>query len=181
MRKIINSTYITLDGDIANMQDWHFEYFDDDATAAAQRFLERSDDLIMGRATYEGFAEAWAPQKDENPFAAKINTMPKHVVSTTLSDPEWENSRVIAVDDVPALKNGDGGDILQYGFGDVSRALVREGLLDELHLWVHPVLSGKAAPEERIYADMPQARFELAGVERLGSGIVILSYAARAR
>lgn len=179
MRKIVNATYMSLDGDISNMEAWHFDYFGDDATATAQQQLAESDALIMGRETYEGFEPAWSAQAGENDFADRMNEIPKYVVSTTLSDPTWTNTTVIngdVVAEVRKLKEQEGKNILQYGFGSVSRLLVENGLLDELRIWLHPVISGKAKPSELLYHDMPQARFDLVGTDVHSTGVIVLTY-----
>ncbi|MBW1596391.1 dihydrofolate reductase family protein [Streptomyces sp. JJ38] len=182
MRKIVNATYMTLDGDITNMQSWHMDYFGEQAEQAARRQLFESEALIMGRGTYEGFFPAWSAQAGQNAFADRMNSMPKYVVSSTLTDPEWTNSHVIA-DDVAAriraLKEEDGGGILQYGFGDVTRLMLEHRLLDEFRVWLHPVLSGKAQPADLLYRDMAKVDFELTGTETHSTGLVILTYAPK--
>ncbi len=96
MRKIINATYMTLDGDISNMQDWHFEYFGDEAMRAAREQLFGSDALLMGRKTYDGFAPVWSGRAGADEFADRKNSIPKYVVSSTLKDPAWDNTTVIS-------------------------------------------------------------------------------------
>ncbi|MEV0369002.1 dihydrofolate reductase family protein [Streptomyces sp. NPDC050636] len=179
MRKIINATYMTLDGDITNMQDWHFPYFGEEARQAATAQLFGSDALIMGRKTYEAFSDAWPQRAGADEFADRMNSMPKYAVSTTLRDPAWTNTSVISGDvaaEVRKLKAGPGGNILQYGFGQVTRLLLDNGLLDELRIWLHPVLSGKAAPSELLYRDGLPTAFTLNGTEAHSTGMIILSY-----
>ena len=179
MGKIVNSTYMTLDGDISNMQDWHFEFWGDDANRAASEIMGAPEALIMGRKTYEGFYPAWSSQSGEESGADRMNSLRKYVVSNTLQDPAWNNTSVISGDvagQIRTLKDEMEGDLLQYGFGDVSRLLVAEGLLDELKIWLHPVFSGKATSEELIYRDMPQAKLRLTDTDVHSSGVVILSY-----
>lgn len=179
MRKIINATYMTLDGDISNMQDWHFEYFGDDAIKAAQAQLADSDALIMGRKTYEGFSAAWPERDGADEFSSRMNSMQKYAVSSTLKDPAWKNTTVISGDvvaEVKRLKAQPGANILQYGFGAVTRLLLDNGLVDEFRIWLHPVLSGKATPEQLIYRDAIQTKFKLNSTEVHGSGVIILSY-----
>ncbi len=179
MGKIVNSTYMTLDGDISNMQDWHFEFWGDDANRAASEIMGAPEALIMGRKTYEGFYPAWSSQSGEESGADRMNSLRKYVVSNTLQDPAWNNTSVISGDvagQIRTLKDEMDGDLLQYGFGDVSRLLVAEGLLDELKIWLHPVFSGKATSEELIYRDMPQAKLRLTDTDVHSSGVVILSY-----
>lgn len=182
MRKIVNATYMTLDGDISNMADWHFEYFGDEAKQTAADQLAAADSLIMGRNTYEGFAPAWSSRAGADAFADRMNSIRKYVVSDSLAEVTWQNSTLLRGDvagQVRELKQQDGGDILQYGFGAVSRLLVANGLLDELRIWLHPVLSGKAQPAELLYRDMPQTKFTLAGVDVHATGIAVLTYQPR--
>ena len=182
MGKIVNSTYMTLDGDITNMQDWHFEFWGDEASSAAAAIMGSPEALIMGRKTYDGFYPAWSAQSGEDNGADRMNSVRKYVVSNTLTDPEWTNTTVISGDDVAAqirtLKDETDGDLLQYGFGDVTRLLLAEGLLDELKIWLHPVISGKATADQLIYRDMAQAKFRLTDTDVHSTGVVILSYAA---
>lgn len=179
MRKIINATYMTLDGDITNMQDWHFDYFGEEAAKAANDELFGSDALIMGRETYEGFAPAWSQRAGVDEFSDRMNGIKKYVVSSTLQDPSWTNTSVVSGDvvaEVRKLKEESGGNILQYGFGAVTRLLLDNELLDELRIWLHPVLSGKAKPADLLYRDAPQTRFTLIGTDVHSTGTVILSY-----
>jgi dihydrofolate reductase len=180
MGKIVNATYMTLDGDTENMQDWHFDYFGLEARRVAASQLMLSDALIMGRKTYENFTDAWPHRGEDDPFAQTMNTIKKYVASTTLTDPKWTNSTVIGgtgdlVAEVRALKE-QSGDILQYGYGPVTRQLIEHGLVDELRVWLHPVLSGKATPTDLLYRDGDQVRFSLNGVETHSTGLVVLSY-----
>lgn len=179
MRKFVNATYMTLDGDIANMGDWHFDYFGEDATRAAQEQLYSSDALIMGRMTYEGFAPAWTERAGADEFSDRMNSIKKYVVSSTLTDPDWTNCTVIKGDVAAAvreLKEQDGANILQYGFGDVTRLLLDNGLLDEFRVWLHPVLSAKAKPADLLYRDGRQHRFTLTNTDVHSNGTIILTY-----
>jgi dihydrofolate reductase len=179
MRKIVNATYMTLDGDIQNMQDWHFEYFGEDATKTAADQLMSSDALIMGRKTYDGFSVAWPERAGADEFSDRMNSMQKYVVSSTLQDPTWTNTAVISGDvvaQVQKLKEQDGTSILQYGYGPVTRLLLENGLLDEFRIWLHPVLSGKAKPDDLLYRDFAQTKFTLTGTDVHSTGTVILTY-----
>ena len=184
MGKLVNATYMTLDGDMTNMQAWHFDFFTEsqEAAEAARRQLFGADALIMGRETYEGFAPAWSERAGADEFADRMNSIQKYVVSTTLTDPSWSNTTVVNGDvagQVRSLKEQTRGDILQYGFGPVSRLLLDNGLLDELRLWLHPVLSGGAKPSDLLYRDGTQARFDLVDSEVHSTGMIILSYRPR--
>jgi len=105
--------------------------------------------------------------------------MPKYVVSSTLNDPEWHNTQVIDGDVVAAitrLKESPGKDILQYGFGAVSRLLLQHGLLDELRLWMHPLILGHGSPSDLLFGSAPSVAFRLVGSTTLSHGIIILNY-----
>jgi dihydrofolate reductase len=177
-RKIINSTYISLDGVVDRPHEW--PSVGDRGSKGDEiqaELLFGCDALIMGRRTYEGFAPVWPTRSD--PYSDHINAMRKYVVSSTLTDPEWSNTSVIGGDPVAAierLKAEPGKDIVQYGFGQLSSALLEHGLLDELRLWVHPLIVGKAEPGELLYRAMPSARFDLVDTTSLENGVVILGY-----
>ena len=182
MRSIINSTYVTLDGVIQNPQNWPVSGgFSDDGGRIQFELLERCDALLMGRHTYDGFAPAWSSRSGD-PFSDRMNALPKYVVSTTLTDPKWNNTTVIERDPVEAirdLKQQPGMSILQYGFGRLSHALMAAGLLVELRRWVHPFFVGTGSADDGLYRAGSTGRFDLVGSTALDSGIVILSYRSR--
>ncbi len=177
-RKIINSTYISLDGVVDRPHEWPSVGDRGSKGDEIQSdLLFGCDALIMGRRTYEGFAPVWPTRSD--PYSDHINAMDKYVVSSTLTDPEWNNTSVISGDPVAAiaeLKEAPGKDIVQYGFGQLSSALLERGLLDELRLWVHPLFVGNAEPSELLYRRMPSAQFDLVDTTTLQNGIVVLGY-----
>lgn len=179
MRKIVNATYLAIDGDRSNMGDWHMDYFGEEAMKTASDQLAASDALIMGRETYEGFSAAWSSRAGADEFADRMNSIEKYVVSSTLTDPTWKNTTVISGDvaaQVRELKEQDGANILQYGYGPVSRLLVENNLLDELRIWLHPVFSGKAKQDELIYRDAPQVKFDLVSTDGHSTGLIVLGY-----
>lgn len=105
--------------------------------------------------------------------------MKKYVVSSNVHSPEWANTMVIDGDpiaEIRALKEQSGGDIVQYGYGHLSFALMEHGLLDELRLWVHPFFVDKGGPADLLYRDAPTTMFDLLDATTLGSGMVVLSY-----
>jgi len=181
--RLINSTYITLDGVVQDPQDWAALGSFTEAGAAIQNtLLERCDAVLMGRRTYEGFAPVWSANSGD-PFSDRINALPKYVVSTTLTDPTWNNTTVIERDPVAAvreLKKQPGGDIVQYGFGSVSHTLMAAGQIDELRLWVHPFVVGTGTADGLLHRAGSSARFEFVDSTVLDSGIVILTYRATA-
>lgn len=178
LRPIINSTYITLDGVIQNPQDWpSLGSLSDEGSRIQSELLARCDAVVMGRHTYDGFAPVWPARSD--PFSDRLNALPKYVATTTLTDPQWQNTTVIDHDPIEAirdLKQQPGADIVQYGFGDLSRALMAAGLLDELQLWVHPFFVGTGTADDLIFRPGTSGSFELADSTRLDNGIVILTY-----
>ena len=180
MRKIINSTYVTLDGVVENPQDWpELGGFGDQGYQLQDDLIQTCDALIMGRRTYEGFAPVW-PTRSGDPVSDRINSMDKYVVSSTLRDPEWNNTTVVDVDAIRGLKGQDGANIVQYGFGQLTRALMADGLLDELRLWIHPFFVGSGTAEDTLHRGGVSARFDLADVTRLDNGIVVLDYRTKA-
>jgi dihydrofolate reductase len=182
MRRVINSTYISLDGVIENPQDWpSLGSVDDAGTRIQTDLLMSCDAVLMGRRTYDGFAPVWAGRSGD-PYSDRINSMDKYVVSSSLTEPEWTNTTVISGDvvtEMKRLKEAPGQDIVQYGFGQVSRALLAAALLDELRLWVHPFFVGAASQQGLLFPAGAPASFDLVDSTTLASGIIILSYRAR--
>ncbi len=178
MRRIINSTFITLDGVIANPHEWPKGRVSDDAGLAIQtELLFACDGVLMGRHTYTSFAAVW-PTRSGDPFSDRINAMNKYVASSTLQRAEWNNTTILAdpVADVRRLKEAPGQDLVQYGFGQFSHALMHAGLLDELRLWVHPVFLGRGGPEGLLYRAGPTTAFDLVDTRTLKNGEAILTY-----
>jgi dihydrofolate reductase len=131
--------------------------------------------LLLGRVTYEGFAEAW-PSRDGE-FADKFNSMPKYVVSSTLDSPDWNNSTVLrgdVVDEVSKLKQELDGEIVVHGSAQLVQTLVDDGLVDELRLMVFPIVLGSG---KRLFGELKdKKRFRLADSKTVGEGVSILVY-----
>ncbi len=183
MRKIINSTYISLDGVVEDPA-WTMPYFDDETAAFAGEQTAAADALLMGRRTYEGFAAAWPSRDESDPStgAAYFNNVKKYVASTTLTDPEWNNSEVLQGDLIEAvtrLKALEGNDILMYGYGVVTHALVKAGLVDEVRFWIHPVFVG--GPSVSAPLSDVQTTLTLSGTKVMKSGVIIATYTPTAR
>jgi len=134
-----------------------------------------SEALLLGRVTYEGFADAW-PSRDGE-FADKFNNMPKYVVSTTLTDPEWTNSTVISGDlaeAVARIKDEVDGDVVVHGSATLVQALLDKDLVDELRLMVFPVVLGEG---KRLFGPTSDKKgLELADSQVVGDGVAILVY-----
>lgn len=183
MRKIINSTYITLDGAIEGPHLW--PGLGDSAKAVSydiqMELLDACDTILMGRRTYEVFANAW-PTRSGDRMADCIYAIQKQVLSTTLRNPTWNNTQVIdsdAVERIRLLKSQPGNAIVQYGLGQVSFTLLEHGLLDEIRFWIHPIILGRNGPHDPHFAHCPPAQFELTGSRTLPNGIIIVRYECR--
>lgn len=177
MSRIVNSTFVSLDGVINHMDRWHFDFVDDESDAIALDQLQASDALLMGRRTYEVYAGAW-PGRDGT-YADRINAIPKYVVSATMQQADWANTTVLTGELTEAaseLKRTHERDILMHGYGPVAKTLVREGLLDELCLWLHPMLAGVGTADDMLFSDGLNARLTLLQVRTLESGVILLRY-----
>jgi dihydrofolate reductase len=134
-----------------------------------------SEALLLGRKTYEGFAEAW-PSRDGE-FADKFNTMPKYVVSSTLAAPEWQNSTVLKGDlgtEVTKLKQEYDGDIVVHGSAQLVQTLLEQDLVDELRLMVYPIVLGSG---KRIFGELNDKKpLRLVDSKIVGDGVAILTY-----
>lgn len=175
--RLVATEYVSLDGVFEEPGLWSGPWFDEDAITFKSEELEAADAQLLGRKTYEGFAAAWPIMEDAGDFGVKMNMMPKYVVSSTLKNPTWTNTTVIAGDVVRAvreLKQKPGGDLLLAGSGQLFNALLRENLLDVVRLMVYPVVLGKGP---RLFAgEGAQRNFELSDVKRFAKGIVVLEY-----
>jgi len=139
MRKLVESTFVSLDGRISNPQEWSPPYWDDEHGAYASKLLFAADALLLGRATYEGFVQAW-PSRSGDPFSDQINSMPKYVASRTLTEATW-NASILEGDVAEAvaeLKGQPGDDLLKFGTGELDRTLIANGLVDEFHSGCSP-------------------------------------------
>jgi dihydrofolate reductase len=126
--------------------------------------------LLLGRRTYDGFANAWPSRTGE--FADKFNSMPKYVVSSTLTEPTWSNTTVISLDDVPRLKGEVAGDIVVHGSGQLVRALTEARLVDEYRLMIYPVVVGAGA---RLFGETSDAiSLKVAEVRPAGETVILI-------
>jgi len=174
MRKLIESTFVSLDGDVRQgLMDWAPPYWDDEHSDYEGKLLFGADALVLGRETYDGFSSSW-PQRSGDPYSDRINALPKYVASTTLTDAEttW-NATVLGGDVVAAvadLKDQPGQDLLKFGTGSFSRTLIEHGLVDELHLWRFPVIAGTS---DSIFDGLPTTHLQLLDTKVFSSGIVV--------
>jgi dihydrofolate reductase len=186
MRKLIESTFVSLDGIIddtrpstasrAQPQHWGQPYWDDDHNGYVGTLMARADSALLGRVTYEGFFEAWSERS--GPEADMFNSMPKYVASRTLTEVTWTNSTLLQGDvaeEVARLKEQPGKDIMKWGTGELDRTLVEHGLVDEFHFWYFPVIVG-AGKHLFEGAGFDTTHLKLADLKRFDSGIVVHIY-----
>lgn len=169
MGKLVESTFITLDGVISDPQVWGPQYWDEEHQGYSLKLMDGVGHLLLGRETYEGFAEVWPTM--ENPYADRLNALPKSVASRTLKEAKW-NASVIdgdVAEAVAELKKAD-HDILKFGTGELDLTLLESGLLDELHLWVFPVIAGRG---QRVLEGVDTTHFGLVDSVEFASGIVV--------
>lgn len=178
MRKLIESTFVTLNGSISNPQDWSGPYWDEEHFGYSGKLMEGAEGLLLGRVTYEGFAEAWSQRDGE--MADTFNNLPKYVASRTLTDTTW-NAQLLegdAAEAVRKLKEEDGGNLVKFGSGSFSATLLEHKLVDEYHFWVFPVL----ADGDQLFAESKLGinHLELLGTTTFKSGIVVHKLAPKA-
>lgn len=190
MRRIITTTWVTLDGFIAGPHgemDWVGEIYDDAMGAYEYELVNAADTLLLGRVTYESFAGSW-PHVPDNPdtsegekaYARRLNAMRKVVFSRTLERAEWSNSTLmneVTPEAIEDLKREPGGDMLIYGSASLVQALTSLGLIDEYQVLVHPVVLGGGKPLFGALKD--QVKLKLVGTKTHPSGVVLLTYQPR--
>jgi dihydrofolate reductase len=173
MRKLIESTLVSLDGVIESPERWAI--FDDEASELSMQELDNYDAFVMGRVTYERFRDNWGA--GGNPYFDRIGAMPKYVASRSLDDVTW-NATLLGPDIVTAiedLKAQPGKDLIKYGTSRIDDTLLRAGVVDELRVWVMPVVVGNG---QRIFEDVDASslKLTLTDVRKLGNGSVVLTY-----
>ncbi len=178
MRKIVAGLFISLDGVVEAPDQWHFPYFNDEMGEAVDSQMAASDAMLLGRVTYQEFASYWPHQStDEVPIAEYMNNIPKFVVSTTLDTLDWQNSTLIqgnVAEELTKLKGQPGKDIAITGSGTLVRSLLRDDLLDELHLLVHPIVVGSG---KRLFEEgSAQNVLKLVDAKTFSTGVLSLIY-----
>ena len=178
MGRIVITEFVSLDG-VMEEPRWSFDF---DRGPEGDKFkldeLFGSDVMLLGRVTYQGFAQAWPGQSDAD-FAERINGMPKYVVSHTLTDADatWDSTTVLRGDlvaEVTALRAETERDVLVHGSAQLVHTLISEGLFDELRLMVFPVILGSG---KRMFPDAKmQAKLALTNASQISSGIMLLTY-----
>lgn len=183
MRKLTAGAFVTLDGvaqDPGGFGElehggWALEYFDEPAVRRATEALLASDTFLLGRATFETVEKAWSG--NTGPYAEAMHKIPKLVVTRTLHGALPWNATALngeAAETVARLKSGPGGDIIMYGSGDLLRTLLRNDLVDELNLGVHPVLVGAGT---RLLEGAAPRSLRFVSATPSATGVVTLTYA----
>jgi dihydrofolate reductase len=174
MRKVIESTLVSIDGVIGDPPVWAGEYFDKEAERAALEQLLASDAMLMGRRTYEMFAAMSLTGTGD--YADRITSIRKYVFSSTLEKADWNNTTIISGDPATAvaeLKQQDGRPLVMYGHGPLGQTLLEHRLLDELHFMIHPVFVGRGT---LLFREVEKTALRLAGTKTLETGVVVLTY-----
>jgi dihydrofolate reductase len=185
MGKIVVTEFVSLDGVMEapggedfKYKGWSFEVpRGEDGDQFKLEETMDSEALLLGRVTYEGFANAWPSRSGE--FADKFNNMPKYVVSSTLDEPDWNNTKVVSGEDlgqtVAGLKEQHDGNIVVHGSAQLVHALLDQDLIDELHLMVFPLVLGTG---KRVFGETSDMkRLALVESRTVGDGVAILVYA----
>src|SRR6266516_4803785 len=177
MGKIAVHEFITLDG-VFDEPSWTMDYpFDAKMGEAIAAIMGASSALLLGRRTFEMFAPAWSGRTaEDDPGAPFMNEAPKYVVSATLQSVDWNNSTILGPyqpDAIRELKERVDGAIYVSGSGTLVRALLADGLVDELHLFVFPLTLGAG---QRLFADGVMTKLALAGTEVYENGVLHLTY-----
>jgi len=185
MRKLSVSTLVTLDGVIQDpggfgeteQGGWASAYFNEEASQDAYEHLMASDYFLCGRVTYELMSRAWGKIKG-GPYLERMNSIPKLVASRTLTEPLDWNARLIKGDvarEIASLKGESGKGIEMYGSASLMRTLMKDNLIDEYRIWVHPFVIGGG---KRLFTEGgPTPKLSLLGTKTLKSGVVVLKYA----
>lgn len=177
MRRIVVSEFVTIDGVMESPDRWVPPFWSPETERFKLQEILTADALLLGRMTYEGFAAAWPQRTDPDGFAERMNGVAKHVVSSTLTNPSWNNTTVMTGDpasEIARLKASEGGDILVAGSASLVNFLLKSGLADEYRLMIFPTIAGRGKRLFSAQTSIPT--LELQEVTTLPLGIAVLSY-----
>jgi dihydrofolate reductase len=176
MGKIVSNFFISLDGVVEAPDQWHFDWFDDEMGGIIGEGFAATSAMLMGRRLYDEWSEYW-PEHADDDFGKIMNGLPKYVVSSSLSEATWQNTTLVpgneAAERLRQVKAETDGDISLSGSATTVRWLLREGLLDELRLLIHPVAVGQG---QRLFEDTGLTKLRLVDQRALGSGVLYLAY-----
>lgn len=182
LRKVVAGLFISLDGVTESPDQWQFDHFDDGMMTAMGAHIAAEDTILMGRVTYQEWASYWPTATDE-PYASHINNAPKYVVSTTLNKVEWGDWHNVTLiksnlaEEIARLKRQPGKNIGVAGSSTLVRSLLRDNLVDELTLMIHPVVAGRG---KRLFVDGSDLkRLQLVNSKVTSTGVALLTYQPR--
>ncbi len=177
MRRIVVTEFLTIDGVMESPDRWVPAFWSPETERFKLQEILAVDGLLLGRMTYEGFAAAWPQRSDPDGFADRMNGVAKHVVSSTLMHPTWNNTIVMTGDpvtEITRLKTTSGGDLLVAGSASLVNLLLKNGLADEYRLMIFPTIAGRG---KRLFTAQPSSStLELRNIEALPLGVTVLSY-----
>ena len=176
MVNIIVSEFVTLDGFFEAPFQWSVPYWNDEIASFKHEELLSVGSLLLGRITYEEFAQAWPDRDGHDEYADRMNYLPKYIVSNTLVTAEWKNSHIIkqtVKQDINNLKEGSEKDILVFGSGTLTNYLFEHKLVDEIRFLVYPLFHGKG---KRFIDKNHEIKFELLGTKQMDNGVVLMRY-----
>ena len=184
MRRVVVSEYVSLDGVVEapgpvgefEHAGWTRPYWNDEMAQFKFDELFASDALLLGRRTYQEFAAAWPSRTDESGFADRMNSIPKYVVTTTLEEAAWSNSRLIdenVVDEILELKQQPGLELLIVGSGELVNSLMPHELIDEFRFAVYPLVLGSG---KRLFRAPAKTPLTLVQARTFSSGVALLTY-----
>jgi len=179
MRKVVSGLFISLDGVTESPDQWQFDNFDAEMMEGMGEHIATEDTILLGRVTYQEWAPYWPTSTDE-PYASHINNTPKYVASKTLDRVDWQNSTLIKgslAEEINRLKQQSGQNIGVAGSPTLVRSLLREDLLDELMLMIHPIVVGRG---KRLFDGWDGLkRLKLVHSQTTSTGVVIATYHPR--
>ena len=179
MGRIVSNFFMSLDGVVEAPDPWHMPYFNDEMGDAIGKGMATNKAFLMGRVLYDEWAGFW-PNSDDD-FATFFNNHPKYVVSNSLEQADWNNTTIVSGDvrrRLRELKDATDGDLVISGSATLVRSLLRDGLLDELRVLVHPIVVGRGG---RLFEDDTPRALELAGHEIFSTGVLNLTYTPAVR
>lgn len=176
MRKVTSGLFISLDGVVESPEQWQFDNFDVDMMEIMTKYLAEEDTILLGRVTYQDWANYWPTSNDE-PYASHINNTPKYVASSTLDKVDWQNTTLVRgslAAEINRLKQQPGKNIGVAGSPTLVRSLLQDGLLDEITLMIHPVIVGRG---KKLFEDTSDIkRLKLVDSKITCTGVAVLTY-----
>ncbi|MDQ1630929.1 MAG: hypothetical protein QOC80_901 [Frankiaceae bacterium] len=178
-RTVTAAFFTGVDGVIADPQDWHFPYLSPQLAAEVRQQTYGAAALVLGRRTYESWAEVWPKAPASDPLAQHLNAIPKLVASRTLTEVDWQNSTLLpgdAIETIAAMATEGGAPLAVAGSPTLVRGLLQAGVLTELRLVVHPLVVGTG---DRLFGESDPVPLSLRDCQVHDNGVVVLVYTPR--